>query len=112
MGCEADESSQGFWSEIDELRSRIRARGVVGGRLLLLGKFFSKISEMNFILTNIQIPMVAPFCGCLFGGVLYDLFIYTGPSPINTAMFGLGEFLHPKRSVAERIAVQKERGMV
>lgn len=28
--------------------------------------------------------MVAPFCGCLFGGFLYDVFIYTGPeSPIN-----------------------------
>jgi len=28
--------------------------------------------------------MVAPFLGCLFGGLLYDVFIYTGPeSPIN-----------------------------
>ena len=30
------------------------------------------------------IPMVAPFLGCTFGGLLYDLFIYTGPeSPVN-----------------------------
>jgi len=30
------------------------------------------------------IPMVAPFCGCTFGALLYDLFIYTGPeSPMN-----------------------------
>ena len=24
------------------------------------------------------IPMVAPFCGCTFGGWLYDMFIFTG----------------------------------
>ncbi|KAH6671704.1 aquaporin-like protein [Halenospora varia] len=35
------------------------------------------------------IPMVAPFCGCLFGGFLYDLFVYTGPeSPVNTPWLG------------------------
>jgi len=35
------------------------------------------------------VPMVAPFCGCVFGGFLYDLFIYTGPeSPVNTPWLG------------------------
>jgi aquaglyceroporin related protein len=35
------------------------------------------------------IPMVAPFCGTIFGGFLYDLCIYTGPeSPVNTPWFG------------------------
>jgi aquaglyceroporin related protein len=35
------------------------------------------------------IPMVAPFCGTMFGGFLYDLFIYTGPeSPVNTPWLG------------------------
>lgn len=30
------------------------------------------------------VPMVAPFCGTIFGGLLYDLSIYTGPeSPVN-----------------------------
>lgn len=44
-----------------------------------------------------QIPMVAPFCGTVTGGFLYDLFIYTGHSPINTAYIGLDRFLHPNR---------------
>ncbi len=36
------------------------------------------------------IPMVAPFAGTIFGGLLYDLFIYTGPeSPVNTPWLGL-----------------------
>lgn len=28
------------------------------------------------------IPMVAPFFGCLFGGWLYDVFIFTGMFPL------------------------------
>jgi len=33
--------------------------------------------------------MVAPFCGTVFGGLLYDLFIYTGPeSPVNKPWLG------------------------
>lgn len=33
--------------------------------------------------------MVAPFCGCTFGGFLYDFFIYTGPeSPVNSPWLG------------------------
>ncbi|XMA13726.1 hypothetical protein WAI453_006517 [Rhynchosporium graminicola] len=35
------------------------------------------------------IPMVVPFFGCLFGGWLYDVFIFTGESPINTPWWGL-----------------------
>ncbi|CRK27666.1 hypothetical protein BN1708_014900, partial [Verticillium longisporum] len=45
------------------------------------------------------IPMVAPFFGCAFGGFLYDVFIYTGESPINTPYMGLQRFFKPKRSV-------------
>lgn len=34
--------------------------------------------------------MVAPFLGCMFGGLLYDAFLYTGPeSPINTPWMGV-----------------------
>jgi len=33
--------------------------------------------------------MVAPFLGCLAGGFFYDLFIFTGDSPINMPSFGL-----------------------
>lgn len=45
------------------------------------------------------IPMVAPFLGCAFGGFLYDVFIFTGPSPINTPMLGLQRLMRPRRSV-------------
>ena len=41
------------------------------------------------------IPMVAPFFGCLFGAWLYDVMIYTGPSPVNTPWFGLKYVLRP-----------------
>lgn len=44
-----------------------------------------------------QIPMVAPFCGCLFGGWLYDTFLFTGESPINTPAMGLKRFVQPNR---------------
>ncbi|KAE9971078.1 hypothetical protein BLS_004645 [Venturia inaequalis] len=43
------------------------------------------------------IPMVAPFFGCTFGGFLYDVFIYTGESPINTPWMGLRRLLRPTR---------------
>lgn len=56
--------------------------------------------------------MVAPFFGCVFGGCLYDVFIYTGETPINTAMFGLSQLIHPKKAVKERIKEQKEQGIV
>jgi aquaglyceroporin related protein, other eukaryote len=45
------------------------------------------------------VPMVAPFLGCLFGGWLYDMFLFTGESPINTPWVGLKRFLNPKRKV-------------
>lgn len=58
------------------------------------------------------IPMVAPFCGCVFGGFLYDVFIYTGPSPVNTPWFGLGDVLHPRRAAKERMKLQRKENMV
>ncbi|KIW39099.1 uncharacterized protein PV06_08910 [Exophiala oligosperma] len=42
------------------------------------------------------VPMVAPFFGCTFGGFLYDVFLFTGESPINTEALGLARLL-PKR---------------
>ncbi|KAK4120010.1 aquaporin-like protein [Parathielavia appendiculata] len=41
------------------------------------------------------IQETAPFCGCVFGGLLYDLFIYTGISPVNTPWMGLKHILRP-----------------
>lgn len=58
------------------------------------------------------IPMVAPFVGALTGGILYDIFIYTGESPINTPWFGLAKLLNPKRTITERLESQKIEGLV
>jgi aquaglyceroporin related protein len=44
--------------------------------------------------------MVAPFFGCLFGGFLFDVFLYNGAdSPINTPYMGFQRLVQPKRSV-------------
>ncbi|PFH55551.1 hypothetical protein XA68_18072 [Ophiocordyceps unilateralis] len=47
------------------------------------------------------IPMVAPFLGTLTGGALYDLFIYTGESPINSPWLGLDRIFRPRPSDPE-----------
>jgi aquaglyceroporin related protein len=49
-----------------------------------------------------QIPMVAPFIGCTFGGWMYDMFLYTGTdSPVNTPYAGLRRLIQPveKKSI-------------
>jgi len=51
------------------------------------------------------IPMVAPFFGTTFGGFLYDVFIYTGQSPINTPWMGLRRFSRPNKSTWSNTAV-------
>jgi aquaglyceroporin related protein, other eukaryote len=45
------------------------------------------------------VPMVAPFFGCAFGGWLYDMFLFTGASPINTPYLGLQRLVQPRREV-------------
>lgn len=45
------------------------------------------------------IPMVCPFFGTAFGGFLYDVFMYDGPSPVNTPYLGLPRLFQFKRSV-------------
>lgn len=48
---------------------------------------------------------VAPFCGCIFGGFLYDISIYTGPeSPINSPWLGLKHLIRPDRALQKRWA--------
>ncbi|KAJ4334001.1 glycerol channel [Didymella glomerata] len=61
------------------------------------------------------IPMVAPFLGCAFGGFLYDVFIYTGPSPINTPWLGIKQLVLPRqmaRARREHRRREKEEGIV
>ncbi len=53
----------------------------------------------NALLMEVQVPMVAPFCGCTFGGWLYDMFLFTGESPINTPAMGLKRLITPTRRV-------------
>ena len=55
--------------------------------------------QKDLLLTVGQVPMVAPFCGCTFGGWLYDMFLFTGESPINTPAMGLKRFVMPTRRV-------------
>ncbi|KAL1966294.1 hypothetical protein VTN77DRAFT_4647 [Rasamsonia byssochlamydoides] len=43
------------------------------------------------------VPMVAPFFGTTFGGWLYDTFLYTGESPVNTPWMGLKRLILPRQ---------------
>ena len=43
--------------------------------------------------------MVAPFLGTCFGGFLYDVFLFTGESPINTPWMGLRRLIRPTPEV-------------
>ncbi|KAL2364184.1 Aquaporin-9 [Blastomyces dermatitidis] len=45
------------------------------------------------------VPMVAPFIGCTLGGFLYDVLLYTGPSPINAPWMGFDRLLRPTPEV-------------
>jgi len=55
------------------------------------------------------IPMVAPFCGCSFGGWLYDMFLYTGESPINTEAAGLARLLKLNKATWSNTYVEKSK---
>ncbi|KAF2465504.1 aquaporin-like protein [Lindgomyces ingoldianus] len=61
------------------------------------------------------VPMVAPFCGCAFGGFLYDVFIYTGHSLVNTPWLGLKHIFRPDYAWKVRqghLRRNKEQGIV
>ncbi|KAF2840066.1 aquaporin [Patellaria atrata CBS 101060] len=61
------------------------------------------------------VPMVAPFLGCAFGGFLYDVFVYTGESPINTPWLGMKRIIMPREAIKarrEHHRRHKEEGMV
>jgi len=53
------------------------------------------------------VPMVAPFFGCSFGAWLYDVFLFTGESPINTPAMGLKRFTQPKKEVWSNTAIDR-----
>jgi hypothetical protein len=70
---------------------------MVGWKLLLLGKLTALI-EGSDRADSVQVPMVAPFFGTTFGGFLYDLFIYTGESPINNPWMGMRRVGRPTKA--------------
>jgi aquaglyceroporin related protein len=55
---------------------------------------------------------VSPFCGSVTGAFLYDAFVYTGVTPVNTPWFGLKQFMKPHRVIQNRIEQQEADGMV
>jgi len=55
-----------------------------------------------------RVPMVAPFFGCTFGGWLYDVFLYTGESPINTPAAGFARFAKPSRATWSNTYQEKD----
>jgi hypothetical protein len=94
---------------------------ISSGMVMRCGALVDSISGMFLVccmvvrlslLTRYRIPMVAPFCGCAFGGLLYDMFIYTGPCPLNTEWLGFKDIIHPRRAIEERIRVQRKEGIV
>jgi aquaglyceroporin related protein, other eukaryote len=54
--------------------------------------------------------MVAPFFGCTFGGWLYDMFLYTGASPINTPWAGLERVFRPTPEKWSSYAMERAGG--
>ncbi|PVI00333.1 aquaporin [Periconia macrospinosa] len=71
-----------------------------GSEVWSAGSYYFWVSKTNS--EYLQVPMVAPFVGCAFGGFLYDLFIFTGPSPVNTPWIGLKLILSPKYAMQSR----------
>ncbi|KAF1981334.1 aquaporin [Aulographum hederae CBS 113979] len=54
------------------------------------------------------IPIAMSFAGCFFGAFLYDLAIYTGPSPVNTPWMGLKQIFRPDLAVKARVKRNRE----
>ncbi|KAF2768627.1 aquaporin [Teratosphaeria nubilosa] len=56
------------------------------------------------------VPMVAPFCGAFIGGLLYDVLLFTGESPINSPYFGLYKLSPGLRREWDGVSWSDERG--
>jgi aquaglyceroporin related protein len=52
--------------------------------------------------------MVAPFIGCVFGGFLYDILLFTGDSPINTPYLGLYRMIPGRRKKYDGIMYERD----
>lgn len=65
-----------------------RQATTISGYVLVAGYSFK-------FLIGVQVPMIAPFCGCTFGAWLYDVLIFTGESPVNTPWMGMKRVVRP-----------------
>ena len=54
-----------------------------------MGRLLLPRSVLMLSLSTNQIPLVIPFIATMCGAIVYDVFIYTGDSPINTPGMGL-----------------------
>lgn len=84
---------------------------MVSIQLLLLGK--SDITPGLSSLTGIdilQIPAFIPFFACFFGALTYDVFIYTGDSPLNNGSWSLANFRKAVTPMWDNILVGLGRG--
>ena len=78
-----------------------------------MGEYCLKTTSV-ILLTTDKIPMIAPFLGCAFGEFLYDVFIYTGPSPVNSPWLGLKQLM-PENAMwtrREHLRREKQEGVV
>lgn len=84
---------------------------MVSIQLLLLGKSgitpgLSSLAGIDIL----QIPAFIPFFACFFGALTYDVFIYTGDSPLNNGSWSLANFREAVTQMWDNILVGLGRG--
>lgn len=59
----------------------------------------------------LQIPTFVPFFACFFGALTYDIFIYTGDSPLNNGSWSLANFRKWVTQLWDSVLVALGRGL-
>lgn len=59
----------------------------------------------------LQIPVFVPFFACFFGALTYDIFIYTGDSPLNNGSWSLANFCKRGTQLWDSILIGLGRGL-
>lgn len=85
---------------------------MVSIQLLLLGKSSASPGSTSprAGINVSQIPVFIPFFACFFGALTYDVFIYTGDSPLNNGSWSLSNFRKAVTSMWDNILVRLGRG--
>jgi len=80
----------------------------LGGRMML-----SVVGYPSSIWTSnggyAWIPVVVPVIGACFGAWLYDLFVFTGSSPVNSPYMGMKKMWSPVTDMQNRRQRYKQR---